>query len=87
VALCIAAAISLAGWQAWRRPSPEAAAAAAFGAALLLLPASVWGGYVDAWRAAAPMLALQLPLLARTLPGTRSLRLARPGRETEVAAA
>jgi hypothetical protein len=87
VALVITGAVGLAGWQVVRRPSPEAAAAAGFGAALLLLPATVWGGYVDAWRAAAPLLALQLPLLARSLPGTWSMRLVRPGRETEVTAA
>ncbi len=72
---------------AWRRPSPISWAAVGFALLLLVLPETVWGGYVDAWRAAAPILALQLVGMLSVVRGGAPAATwwsgAAPERETE----
>lgn len=90
VALVVAGLVVVTLVQARWRPSLPAAGAAGFAVLLPVLPQSVWGGYVDAWRAAAPIMALQAvavvaalpsPAWGRPVPGS-----ARMTREIEISA-
>jgi len=71
VAVVILGLVVVALVQAWRRPSPVAAAAVGFALLLPLLPEAVWGGYVDAWRTAAPIMALQIAAARVVVPRSR----------------
>lgn len=76
VALVVLGLVLAALVQAWRRPSPPAAAAVGFALLLVVLPEAVWGGYVDAWRAAAPLLALQIAAAPSLVPAVMKWRVA-----------
>lgn len=91
VALAVAALAVLTAFAAVRRPSPATASGLGFAALLVFLPETVWGGYVDAWRASAPIVALLaasvLEVPPRVLPVTRSPAPVLRRRETEPSAA
>ncbi len=82
-------ALVVLGWagltviQAVRQPNVALSAALGFALLLPVLPEAVWVGYVDAWRAAAPLYALGVVCVVSSRAGSRR----RPARETEPAPA
>lgn len=84
IALVVLGVATAAVLQAARRPSLAGSAAAGFAFLLPLLPEAVWNGYVDAWRAAAPLLALAT---VAALQAIGPLKWRRSKRQTEPAIA